>query len=397
MWRTNIVLAVGMFLIPLQPHQPAPQQSPPYLTNALSWLADAQFENGGWGAGSHNRQDILDPKAVQTDPATTALSAMALVRAGSTLKKGEYSDNVQRALMFLLGQVEASPEESSNITTLSGTQPQTKLGSNIDVSLCAQFFTRILHSTGKGTTLEKRVTAGLDKCLRKLQRTQNADGSFSGGTWAGVLQSAMANSALELGMAAGGKVDEKALKRSKEYQQGNLDVTSGEVRTDEAAGVSLYALTGTQRATARDARKTEDVMEEGKRSGLVDDDAEPSVSNLMKAGAPKEEAEKLFKAYTQNEIGRKQLEDEQVLAGFGNNGGEEYLSHMMTSESLVITGGNDWAAWSHKMGPRFQKIQNQNGSWSGHHCITSPVFCTAAVVLAMTADRDAELLVAKGK
>jgi hypothetical protein len=115
----------------------------------------------------------------------------------------------------------------------------------------------------------------------------------------------------------------------------------------------------------------------------------------MKVGARPEEAERLFRAYTQNEIGRKQLEDEQVLAGFGNNGGEEFLSHMMTSESLVITGRNDWAAWSQKMAGRFEKIQNESGSWSGHHCITSPVFCTAAVVLAMTADRDRELLAEK--
>jgi len=102
-----------------------------------------------------------------------------------------------------------------------------------------------------------------------------------------------------------------------------------------------------------------------------------------------------MKSYKQNQIGRQQLQDEQVLSGFGNNGGEEYLSHMMTSESLVITDRNEWSAWSQKMGQRFEKIQNPNGSWSGHHCITSPVFCTAAVVMAVTADRDAELLAGK--
>jgi hypothetical protein len=43
---------------------------------------------------------------------------------------------------------------------------------------------------------------------------------------------------------------------------------------------------------------------------------------------------------------------------------------------------------------RLQKIQNSDGSWSGHHCITSPVFCTAAVVQCLTTDRDATFLVA---
>ena len=43
---------------------------------------------------------------------------------------------------------------------------------------------------------------------------------------------------------------------------------------------------------------------------------------------------------------------------------------------------------------RLQKVQNGDGSWSGHHCITSPVFCTAAVVQCLTTDRDATFLIA---
>jgi hypothetical protein len=43
---------------------------------------------------------------------------------------------------------------------------------------------------------------------------------------------------------------------------------------------------------------------------------------------------------------------------------------------------------------RLQKIQNANGSWTGLHCITSPVFCTAAVVQCLTTDRDAKFLIA---
>ena len=82
------------------------------------------------------------------------------------------------------------------------------------------------------------------------------------------------------------------------------------------------------------------------------------------------------------------LNDDAVLQGFGNNGGEEFLSYMMTSESLAHAGGEDWSAWYEKMNERLSAIQNGDGSWSGHHCITSPVFCTAAVIMTMTADRD---------
>ena len=85
-------------------------------------------------------------------------------------------------------------------------------------------------------------------------------------------------------------------------------------------------------------------------------------------------------------------QSDDVLRGFGNNGGEEFLSFMMTSESLVVAGGEDWEAWYAKMYNLLSSIQNNDGSWSGHHCITSPVFCTAAVVMAMLADRDRAML-----
>lgn len=45
-----------------------------------------------------------------------------------------------------------------------------------------------------------------------------------------------------------------------------------------------------------------------------------------------------------------------------------------------------------KMSELLPKAQNGDGSWSGHHCITSPVFCTAAVVQVMGVENDRELL-----
>ena len=64
----------------------------------------------------------------------------------------------------------------------------------------------------------------------------------------------------------------------------------------------------------------------------------------------------------------------------------------MTSESLVITGGEAWKSWDEKMHRRMRKIQSSNGSWTGHHCITSPVFCTSAVIQCLNTYKDAEML-----
>jgi hypothetical protein len=66
------------------------------------WTNKAQSNDGGWGAGTHARQDVMDPHAVPSDPATTSMVAMSLLRTDNTLQKGEYSKNLEKATEFLL-------------------------------------------------------------------------------------------------------------------------------------------------------------------------------------------------------------------------------------------------------------------------------------------------------
>jgi len=83
----------------------------------------------------------------------------------------------------------------------------------------------------------------------------------------------------------------------------------------------------------------------------------------------------------------KRLDDKQSIAGFGNNGGEEFLSYMNISESLLAKGGKEWQSWDKSICENLQRVQNDDGSWSGHHCITGRTFCTAAALLTLMADR----------
>ena len=71
------------------------------------------------------------------------------------------------------------------------------------------------------------------------------------------------------------------------------------------------------------------------------------------------------------------------MAGFGSVGGEEMLSYMMISDSMAEEGGDDWDAWRDRIGAHLTAIQNGDGSWSGHHCITSTTFVTAAAVMTL--------------
>jgi hypothetical protein len=373
------------------------KELPKFAEKGIDWLASVQFEDGSWGAGSHSAQHLRDARQVQADPGTTAFASLALLRAGNTLESGQYSKNLNKSLQYLLNLVEECPENSERITSISGTQPQVKLGQNIDASLCVKFFTRVLPFTKHDKTLENRVNRAIDKCLSKIQKSQNSDGSVRGGGWAPVLQDAMVTEALETGYNLGRDVDKKALERAKDNQKQNVS-KNGEVKSDKGAGVSLYSVASNQRATAQESRKAQDLIEKAKKEGKLPANAPVNTDNLLKIdGLNREEAEKLADAYTQNEITVRKMQDDEVLRGFGNNGGEEFLSFMMTSESLVITGGDAWTKWQGQMHNMLSSIQNQDGSWNGHHCITSPVFCTAAVILSLTAENDRELLMKEKK
>jgi hypothetical protein len=105
------------------------------------------------------------------------------------------------------------------------------------------------------------------------------------------------------------------------------------------------------------------------------------------------EAEKYATAYNIRNAAASRAQDEDVLKGFGNNGGEEFVSFLMTGESLIISGDNSWKSWYEKTSGRLMQIQTNDGSWQGHHCITSPVFCTATCLLILSIDKNIDFLV----
>lgn len=366
------------------------------IDRGLSWMAQAQNDNGGWGAGAHSRQDIRDPHAVPSDPATTAMVAMALLRSGSTLSSGEYSKSLNKALHFLLKAVETSSNESYNITGLKGTQIQVKLGENIDVILAAQFLSNVMDYLDHDPALKLRVKNALNTCVTKIQRAQDANGSIVGSGWAGVLQSSFATNALEAAQAKGAVVDDKALDRSRDFQKKNYDAKTGDVKTDMGAGIVLYSVTGSARASAKEARKVKEEMQKAKTEGRLAADAPATAENLEKIGYKRDEALKYSTAYEVYESAKVQSQRDEVLDGFGNNGGEEFLSYLQTGESMIIGKDKSWKQWYDNMSGRLLKIQNNNGSWQGHHCITSPVFCTATCLLILSVNNDIDRLVAQG-
>jgi Squalene-hopene cyclase C-terminal domain len=349
---------------------------------AVTWLLEAQSPNGGWGAGSHAYQNVTDPHAVQTDPATTAFAALALLKSGGPLKSNPYQQQIEKALDRILKDIDARPD-NGRITSLSGTQPQVKLGIHIDASMALQFLTDIREQINDPIQ-EKKIDEAAEICIQLIQGSQNADGGWAGGGWAPVLQSAMANNALERAQDRY-DVDKKAIDNSRQYQANNISAEG--VRAEDAAGVPLYAAASAQRATSAEAREMELLITPGQLAGFNSGKIKKDeiIRDLETKGVDRDKAERLTKSYAVNQSSTKTLQSDDIWNGFGNNGGEEYLSYMMTSEALAQQGKEEWLKWRQSIEPKFKQSQNPNGSWSGQHCITSPVFCTAAIIQAWNA------------
>ncbi len=353
-----------------------PNDDAPWDQQAIQWLLDAQSPDGGWGSGSHAYQEVRDPHLVQTDPATTSFAAMALMKAGGKLSTNPYKKEIMEALDRLLKDIDDRPN-NGRITSLTGTQPQIKLGIHIDASMALQFLTAMKEQVQDPTMITK-IDKAAQTCIDLIQKSQNADGGWAGGGWAPVLQSAMANNALEQARD-NYVVDEKAIENSRKYQANNIGAEG--VKADDAAGVPLYAAASAQRATATEAKEVLLFLPSSVLAGKSQNEAGISKA-LQDKGISKDKADRLAKSYTVNQISTAALEKEDIWDGFGNNGGEEYLSYMMTSEALDHQDHNKWLQWKQEIEPKFKSTQNPNGSWSGQHCITSPVFCTAAVLQA---------------
>lgn len=363
---------------------------------AYDWMVAAQNSDGGFAAGQHARQDMMDPHGAASDPATTAMVSMALLRAGSTPDEGRFATVLSRSTDFMLKCIEEAPQEALNITPLTGTQIQVKLGQNIDVALVAQYLSNLKGRMSANDPRQGRWLKGLNTCTAKIQRAQTSNGSVQGSGWAGVLQSSFAANALESAQHAGAEVDKQALEQARAFQKGNFDANTGTVATDAAAGVTLYAVSGSTRSSAKEARQAEEVMEKAKREGRVAMDAPVSPAALQEAGMGRDEAERVGTAYQVYNAAKVRAQSSEVLNGFGNNGGEEFLSFLQTGESLIINKDQSWRNWYDATTARLVNIQNNDGSWNGHHCITSPVFCTATALLILSVNNDIEALVAQG-
>jgi len=309
------------------------------------WLVENQNPDGGWGAGVWGR----DVRGASSDIATTSLAVLALPRDA----KGEpaHRKAIERGVDFVVRAVESSPLEGARLQGPEGTQPQYKLGPNVDTHFAAL----MLGEVSKNLALaeERRIGAAYDKVLTKVVAAQRVDGSFDADGWAPVLSSSVAAQSLYRARAQGKKIDREILERSDGYQRKLVDAKTGSFDASAGAGVDLYAAASSL-INNNDAGKRAD----GEDGGRAEAAAKATADAVRRNG-------------------------DALIAGFGSVGGEEMLSYMMISDTMAERGGEDWDVWNQKIGSQLVATQNADGSWSGHHCITSTTFVTAAAVMTL--------------
>lgn len=334
------------------------------IDKGARWLASVQGADGGWGQDGGEASSVRSGERLESsgnDVANTAVAALALLQAGS-----QYKPQVERALAFVLQRIDASPVEGLAITDRPGTQIQRKLGPYIDTFLASMMLAQI---DGRASTpaLNARIRTALHKTVAKIEKHQQSDGSWNtAGGWAPVLGTSMASRSLFEAQRRGVAVDAEVLKRAENYTVSALSappapaaplahtvgvaLAAPAAAPAEAAGVPLY-----QRAQA--------------------------LEQLSRTAADRAQNKRAI-----SEI-QGQLADTAFVSGFGSMGGEEFFSYLNISDSMKRVGGDAWTKWHADITRKILGLQNSDGTWAGHHCITGRVAMTSAAILNLTVDR----------
>ena len=343
-----------------------PTKPCPLPSKRREWIASVQGKNGGWGQDGGETSYVRQNEHLESngnDVANTAVAALALRRAGK-----QYQPAVNRALDFIMRNVEESPADGLQITKVNGTQIQRKLGPYIDTFLTSCCFPRSTAPCRR----PRKICAYAKRSKNAWRRSSiisRPTGSWNvGGGWAPILGTSMASRSLYVAQQKGVTVEARAMDRADNYTKQAMATPPVSAGSGGGFGGGAYRVGGVATASAASAGvplyQSAQALEQLSRT-----------EKDRKANAPQINAIK------------QQLTSARFVTGFGSMGGEEFFSYLNISDSLRRTGGDDYDRWHAQITQTILKLQNEDGTWAGQHCITGRVATTAAAILNLMPDR----------
>jgi hypothetical protein len=326
-----------------------------------------QGADGGWGQDGAETSSGRPGERLESsgnDVANTAVAALALLQAGR-----QYEPQVERAVAFVLQRIEASPAEGLAITDRQGTQIQRKLGPCIDTFLASMLMSQM---DGRASTpaLNARVRKALQKTVAKIEKHQRSDGSWNiAGGWAPVLGTSMASRSLFAAQNRGVAVDAAVLRRAETYTVSALSAPPPPAAPVAAGGMAAARVVGASSGAPAEA------------AGVPLYQSAQALEQLSRTAADRVQNAKQISAI------QGQLANAAFVGGYGSMGGEEFFSYLNISDSLKRVGGDAWSKWHADITQKILGLQNSDGTWAGHHCITGRVAMTSAAILNLTVDR----------
>ncbi|TWT34327.1 prenyltransferase/squalene oxidase repeat-containing protein [Blastopirellula retiformator] len=297
------------------------------IDRGLTWLVSTIHKDGTVGPDVYHESNL----------ACTAMVGLALMTEGSTAYGGRYSKESRRVLGGVLDLVERRKLDGGE--SKAETLVQHKIGANADVFLATLYLSEVYY---EAPGYEKDIEEALNRLIRHICQSQRADGMWGDESWAPILGTVLGWESLRSAHSAGFKINassrlvaEALIKRLRDKSKDK----GGWMHTFYKNASSLRVLYSMDyRDDPLFAQSVEDLLA------------------LTKERSPTFE-----------------------LAG-----GEEFLSYYLVTQCMLKEPDNaEWAQWHPHVRKALIRLQNGDGSWTGHHCIRDRTFCTAAALMTL--------------